>query len=150
MHACLHARLPQLCLTLCDPMDCSLPSSSVHRLLQARILEWVAMPSSRESFWPRDRTQTQGSNPRLLWLLHCKQILYCWAMGEGNNLIENLLVRIKATMKEWMNRRQCLPKLPPHQIVWTLSFKGLPQQVSFLCHPLTFHGSRAESWEISD
>ena len=33
--------------TLCDPMDCSPPGSSVHRILQARILEWVAMPSSR-------------------------------------------------------------------------------------------------------
>ena len=37
----------QSCPTLCDPMDCSLPDSSVHGILQARILEWVAMPSSR-------------------------------------------------------------------------------------------------------
>ena len=37
-----------------DPMDCSPPSSSVHGILQARILEWVAMPSYRESFLPRD------------------------------------------------------------------------------------------------
>ena len=37
----------QSCPTLCDPMDCSLPGSSVHGILQARILEWVAMPSSR-------------------------------------------------------------------------------------------------------
>ena len=44
-------------LTLCDPMDCSLPGSSVHGFLQARILEWVAMPSSRGSSWPRDWTQ---------------------------------------------------------------------------------------------
>ena len=36
------AELLQLCLTLCNPMDCSLPSSSVHGILQARILEWVA------------------------------------------------------------------------------------------------------------
>ena len=34
---------------LCDPMDCSLPGSSVHGILQARVLEWVAMPSSRGS-----------------------------------------------------------------------------------------------------
>ena len=40
-------------LTLCDPMDCSLPGSSVHGILQARILEWVAMPSSRETSRPR-------------------------------------------------------------------------------------------------
>ena len=43
--------------TLCDPMDCSLPSSSAHGILMARILEWVAMPSSRGSSQPRDRTQ---------------------------------------------------------------------------------------------
>ena len=39
----------QSCLTLCDPMDCSLPDSSVHGILQARILQWVAIPFSRES-----------------------------------------------------------------------------------------------------
>ena len=37
-----------LCLTLCDPMDYSPPGSSVHEILQARILEWVAMPSSKD------------------------------------------------------------------------------------------------------
>ena len=41
----------------CDPMDCSQPGSSVHGILQARILEWVAIPSSRGSSRPRNRTQ---------------------------------------------------------------------------------------------
>ena len=41
----------------CDPMDCSPPGSSVHGILQARILEWVAMPSTMGSFLPRDQTQ---------------------------------------------------------------------------------------------
>ena len=50
--------------TLCNPMDCSLPGSSVHGILQARTVEWVAMPSSRESSLPRDQT----------YLLH----LLCW------------------------------------------------------------------------
>ena len=45
--------------TLCDPMDCRPPGSSVHGILQARILEWVAMPSSGVF-------QTQGLNPHLL------------------------------------------------------------------------------------
>ena len=44
------------CLTLCDPMDCSLPGSSVHGTLQARILEWVAISSSKGSSWPKDWT----------------------------------------------------------------------------------------------
>ena len=43
------AKSLQSCLTLCDPMDCSPPGSSVHGILQARILEWVAMPSFRGS-----------------------------------------------------------------------------------------------------
>ena len=45
----LCARSLQSCLTLCHPMDCSPPGSSVHEILQARILEWGAMPSSRGS-----------------------------------------------------------------------------------------------------
>ena len=44
----------QSCLTLCDPMDCSLLGSSVHGILQARILEWVAISYSRGSSQPRD------------------------------------------------------------------------------------------------
>ena len=53
---CLHAMSLQSCLTLCDPMDCSPPGTSVHGIFQARILEWIAMPSSRGSSQPRDRT----------------------------------------------------------------------------------------------
>ena len=51
------SEVAQSCLTLCDPMDCSLPGSSVHGILQARVLEWVAISFSRGSSQPRDRTQ---------------------------------------------------------------------------------------------
>jgi len=47
MHACMHAKLLQSCPTLCDPIDGSPPGSSVHRILQARILEWVAVSFSK-------------------------------------------------------------------------------------------------------
>ena len=47
----------QSCLTLCDPMDCSPPGSSVRGILQARILEWVAVPFSRISSQTMDRTR---------------------------------------------------------------------------------------------
>ena len=47
----------QLSPNICDPMDCSPPGSHVHGILQARILEWVGMPSSRWSSQPRDQTQ---------------------------------------------------------------------------------------------
>ena len=50
------ANVLQLCVTLCNTMDCNPPGSSVHGVFQARILEWVAMPSSRGSSPPRDQT----------------------------------------------------------------------------------------------
>ena len=59
--ACVHAKSLQSYLTLHNPMNHSLPGSSVHGILQAGILEWVAMPSSRG---PKDRTHVS------LHLLH--------------------------------------------------------------------------------
>ena len=53
--AAVAAESLQLCPTLCDPMDCSPPGSSVHEILQARILEWVAIPFCRGSSQPRDQ-----------------------------------------------------------------------------------------------
>ena len=69
LHMCVvEVWVTQSCPTLCDPMDYSLPGSSVHGILQARILQWVAIPFSRGT------SQPQGSNPGLQ---HCRQILYC-------------------------------------------------------------------------
>ena len=62
-------------IMLCDPTDCSPPASSVHRILQARILEWVPIPFLQGIF------QTQGSNAGLL---HCRQILYRLSHREAN------------------------------------------------------------------
>ena len=79
-----------LCQTLCDPMDYSPPGSSVHGILQARILKWVAMPSSRGSSWPRDWTCVS---------LHCRQILYHWATGEAK--FSSYTLAKTETMKDW-------------------------------------------------
>ena len=51
---CMCAKSLQLCPTLCNPVDCSPPGSYVHEILQARILEWVVMPSSKGSYQPSD------------------------------------------------------------------------------------------------
>ena len=64
--ACICA---QLCLTLCDPMDCSLPVSSVHGISQARTLEWVVISYSRGSFRPRDQTFISCIGRQILY--HC-------------------------------------------------------------------------------
>ena len=50
----IESEVAQSCVTLCDPIDYSLPISSVHGILQARILKWAAIPFSRGSSWPRD------------------------------------------------------------------------------------------------
>ena len=65
----------QWCPTLCDPMDCSPPGSSVHGIFQGKLLERIAISSSSH-FLLQGIFQTQGLNPSLLQLLHCRQILY--------------------------------------------------------------------------
>ena len=55
--------------TLCDPMDCSPPGFCVHAILQARALQWVAIPFSRASSWPRDRTQVSCTGRQILYSL---------------------------------------------------------------------------------
>ena len=78
---CIHA---QSCVTLCDPMGCSPPVSSLHGIFQARILEWVAIPSSKGSSPPRDWT----------WVscVSCtgSQILSHWTTWEANS--SNIIV----------------------------------------------------------
>ena len=59
----------QLCTILCDPMNCSPPGSSVHWILQARILEWVAIPFTRGSSWPRDQTWVSHITGRFFTVL---------------------------------------------------------------------------------
>ena len=77
------AKSLQSCLTLCDPMDCSPPGSSVHGILQTRILEWNAMPCCR-------RSSVSGIKPESLCLLH-------WQVGSlilvppGNSLAPDLV-----------------------------------------------------------
>ena len=67
----------QLCLTLCDPKDCSPPGSSVSGISQARILEWVAISFSKGSPWPRDWTQVSCGS------YIGRRILYHWATWEA-------------------------------------------------------------------
>ena len=77
-------KVTQLCLTLCDPMNCSLPGSSVQGILQARILEWVAHSLLQEI------SPTQGSNPGLL---HCTgRFLTIWAFGKAQKWCEYIYI----------------------------------------------------------
>ena len=84
--ACVFSKSLQSCLTLCDPMDHSLPGSSVHGILHAKILKWVAMLPSRGIF------PTQGSEPCLYVSCIGRQVLYHYcATREAPNLVANIL-----------------------------------------------------------
>ena len=83
----------QSCLTVCKPTDCSPPGSSVHGIFQARILEGVAMPSSRGSSWPRNQTCVSCIG---------RQILYHYATREAPYLLSEV---------EWSEIAQSCPTL---------------------------------------
>ena len=74
-----------LCLTLCNPMDCSLPGFSVHEILQARILDWVAISFSRASSPPRAWTHVSSISGRLFTI---------WATRKAYNNLGKVVVLI--------------------------------------------------------
>ena len=76
------SEVAQSCPTLCDPVDCRPPGSSVHGILQAGILEWVAISFSRGSSWPRDWTQVSRIAGRRLNLWATREALSRWITYE--------------------------------------------------------------------
>ena len=76
---CAGCLVAQLCPTPCSHIDCSLPDSSVHGSLQAGILEWVAMPSSRGFSQPRDETQVSLSAGELFTIWTTREAQEYWS-----------------------------------------------------------------------
>ena len=74
MYFSLLCLVAQSCPILWDPMDCSLPGTSVHRIFQARVLEWVAIPFSRGSSWPRDRIPVFCTAGRFLTIWATREV----------------------------------------------------------------------------
>ena len=103
------SEVAQLCLTLCNPMDCSLPGSSFHGILQARVLEWGDIAFSRVSSRPRDRT-------RVSWIPGRRFNL--WATREAPGSIEEYI---------HLNFR-AITSSPPQR------HHGMRVSVSFLSH----------------
>ena len=73
-YVCMHAKSLQLCLTLCDIMDCSTPRPP-RLLFRARILEWVIISSSRGSSQPRDQTRISYASCISRWVLYLNHLL---------------------------------------------------------------------------
>ena len=81
----------QSCLSLCDPMDCSLPGCCVHGNFQAGMLEWVAVPFSRGSSWPRDGTWVCCIAGRFLTIWATREAEYC-VKSQWNEHLRNELM----------------------------------------------------------
>ena len=113
----------QSCPTLWDPMHCSSPDSSVHGIVQARILESRAL---LQGILP-----TQGLKSRLLWLLHCRQVPYHWATSGSP----------KRDLEMCFNNNQN-KKIQLDIMLWPYSFKilcSLLYKVHVLLLPLRFN-----------
>ena len=131
----------QLCLTLCDIRNCSLPGFSHHGILQARILEWVAISSSRGSLQPRDPTCVSCIG---------RLILYHWALWEAHKPQHCLLkIIVFSVFFLVYHSREVLP-LPfiHHQHtflnIWLLSANAEKPRFDW-CSPLGFGGEEALS-----
>ena len=115
------------CLTLCDPMDCSLPGFSVHGILQTIILEWVAIPFSRGSSWPRNQTQVSCTPGRFFTI---------WPTREASSFIHVVAcVKIFFFLKNFYCSYMGLPvaqtgkNLPAMREIWVWSLSSEDPQV---------------------
>ena len=131
----------QLCPTLCDPIDCSPPGSSVHGIFRVRILEWFAICSGI--------FLTQGLNPPLLWLLHWQaESLPLSHLGKPHVWVVALSFLSKmtpavATFVSWSMFRSCVSKTNtvssnkknplPFPVSWISSILQLLLPFVFLC-----------------
>ena len=129
--------IAQLCSTLCDPMHCSLPGSSVHGILQARILEWVAIPFSRGSSRTRDRTRVSCITGRFftIWATreasrqHIKKQRhhfahkgpYCQSYGFSSSHVQMWELDHK---EGWAPKNWCFPTAVLEKILGSLGLQG--------------------------
>ena len=87
------------CLTFCDPMDCSLPGSSIDGIFQARVLEWVDISFSRESFPPRDQTWVSRIVSKSFTFLAIREVL--WAGEDQKAASQTTSVSICSSTPPW-------------------------------------------------
>ena len=113
-----HTEVAQSCPTLCDPMDCSPPGSSVHGIFQAWVLEWVAVSFSRRFSWPRDRT----------WVSHIVGRRFTiWATREVHQKHRRVVVSFKRMSVEIFYRWNLCPRSQLANYMHT-HLKKLPEE----------------------
>ena len=100
------------CVRLCDPMDCSLPGSSVHGIFQEIVLEWIAISFSRGSSWPRDRTRVSCIVDRHFTI---------WATREVTKeswVLKNWTVVLEKTLESPLDCKEIQPVHPKGDQSW--------------------------------
>ena len=125
----------QSCLTLCDPMDCSPSGFSVHGILQARILEWVAIPFSRGSSWLRDRTWISRTVGKFFTI---------WATRKASSLYENLPPSHSVFQLSLIFHYQTLLNADTWHSL--LSFPFWPQRTGVWCPPWSLDWNCSHCW----
>ena len=123
----------QSCLTLCDPMACSPPGSSIHRIFQVRILEWVAISYSMGSSQPRERTHVSCVSCLDRQILsHCATweapFTSSW-LWIGASLVAQLVKNPSVVRETWARSLGWEDPLEkerlPSPVVWSGEFHGL-------------------------
>ena len=113
-------KVAQSCPTLYDPMDCSLPGSSVHGILQARILEWVAIHFSWRSSQPKDRNWVSCISGRFFtiwatreaWMLHCRYSNQKETSRSQNQLPLLQKGKLRPTEGQWFSQDNSVSRWP--------------------------------------
>ena len=112
-NACMRS---QSYITLCDPMDCSPPGSSVCGIFQARILQWVAISSSREPFPPRDQTCISSAS------CIAGRFFTAEPLGKPQNMLMQKLNNMHPAALKWLGLLRYLYYLTP----WTAAYQAPP------------------------
>ena len=113
LSSCVCAKSLQLYPILCDPMDCSLPGSSIKGILQASILEWVATSFSRESSWPTDQAQVSLQADSLLSEPPGTKVMIISHLSSAQNLaLSPYFTQSKNNLSLWCSRNASSPILP--------------------------------------
>ena len=101
---CVCAKLLQSCLTLFDPMDQSPPDSFVHKILQARILEWITISFSRGSSIPRDQTQVSCITGRFFTTELPRKPIELWGLHKMPTHFDYIILLLGIDQKEIIGR----------------------------------------------
>ena len=106
----------QSCPTLCDPMDCSLPGSSIHGIFQARVLEWVAVSFSRGSSWPRDWTRVSCIAGRRFTLWATREALISCLKKDCQHYFQFICVLVKISGNHIKPKQTTIEKILVYRI----------------------------------